>query len=75
MAKCLRCGADASWLQGRVPDEVALDASAEAPKKWPIKGVRVDGDKVVISVRGGNDVARWLCGEVLSMHKSHHLDA
>ena len=33
---------------------------------WPIKGVRVDGDKVIITVRGGNDAARWLCGELLA---------
>lgn len=35
---------------------------------WPIRGVRVDGDKVIITVRGGNDTARWLCGELLETH-------
>lgn len=25
MAKCLRCGADSAWIQGRVPPEVAAD--------------------------------------------------
>lgn len=29
------------------------------------RGVRVDGDNVVISVRGGNDAARKLCGELV----------
>lgn len=29
------------------------------------RGVRVDGENVVISVRGGNDAARKLCGELL----------
>jgi rubrerythrin len=36
---------------------------------WPIKGVRVDGDKVIIMAKGGNDAARWLCGEILFMAK------
>lgn len=35
---------------------------------WPIKGVRVEDDKVIIAVKGGNDAARWLCGEILSAH-------
>jgi len=30
-----------------------------------IKGVRVDGDNVVISVKGGNEKARELCGELI----------
>jgi hypothetical protein len=30
-----------------------------------IKGVRVDGDNVVISVKGGNEKARFLCGELI----------
>lgn len=30
-----------------------------------IKGVRVDGDNVVISVKGGNEKARLLCGELI----------
>lgn len=29
------------------------------------RGVRVDGDNVVISVRGGNEAARTLCGELV----------
>ena len=35
-------------------------------KAWPIKGVRVDDDKVVIAVKGGNEAARQLCGELLA---------
>lgn len=38
-----------------------------APVEWPIRGVRVDGDTVVITVKGGNDAARWLCGELVAM--------
>lgn len=37
------------------------------PLTWPIKGVRVDGDKVIIAVNGGNEAARWLCGELVSL--------
>ena len=30
-----------------------------------IRGVRVEGDTVIITVNGSNDVARSLCGELL----------
>lgn len=34
---------------------------------WPklIRGVRVEDDKVIITVKGGNEAARHLCGELL----------
>jgi hypothetical protein len=32
MAKCLRCGAESEWIQGRVPDEQA--ASVEAHEHY-----------------------------------------
>jgi len=35
---------------------------------WPIRGVRVEDATVIIKVKGGNDAARWLCGEVLAVH-------
>ena len=31
-----------------------------------MRGVRVEGDTVVISVKGGNDAARELCGELIN---------
>jgi len=31
-----------------------------------IRGVRVEGDTVVITVKGGNDEARCLCGELIN---------
>ena len=31
-----------------------------------IQGVRVEGDTVVITVKGGNDEARCLCGELIN---------
>jgi hypothetical protein len=36
-------------------------------KKWQeiIKGVRVDGEKVIITVKGGNEAARELCGALI----------
>jgi hypothetical protein len=30
-----------------------------------IRGVRVEDDKVIITVKGGNEAARHLCGELL----------
>lgn len=30
-----------------------------------IRGVRVDGENVIIAVNGGNDAARYLCGKIL----------
>jgi hypothetical protein len=37
------------------------------PRAWAklIQGVRVDGDTVVIKVKGGNDAARELCGALV----------
>ncbi len=44
------------------------EAEVERPRKaWPIKGVRVEGEKVIVAVKGGNDAARWLCAELLAM--------
>jgi hypothetical protein len=39
-----------------------------AKAKWPnlMRGVRVEGDTVVITVKGGNDDARCLCGELIN---------
>ena len=31
-----------------------------------IRGVRVEGDTVVLTVNGGNDEARCLCGELVN---------
>lgn len=43
------------------------EPAAPAVPQWPIRGVRVDGDTVVVSVIGGNDAARWLCGELVAL--------
>lgn len=41
--------------------------TAPPRREWVglIRGVRVDGDMVVVSVKGGNENARLLCGELL----------
>ena len=43
------------------------DAALVNPSAWPIRGVRVDGDCVIISVKGGNNAARWLCRELVAL--------
>ena len=44
-----------------------LYTSPPANKPWAqlMRGVRVEGDTVIISVKGGNENARLLCGELL----------
>ena len=37
-----------------------------------IRGVRVEGDTVVITVKGGNDEARCLCGELINEMEMRH---
>lgn len=41
--------------------------SSPPQRTWPamMRGVRVEGDTVVISVKGGNDAARELCGALI----------
>lgn len=45
---------------------LAIDAALSAPA-WPIRGVRVEDDKVIVTVKGGNDAARQLCGELVAL--------
>jgi hypothetical protein len=37
-----------------------------------IAGVRVEGDMVVLKVKGGNDAARRLCGEIIKEMEARH---
>lgn len=60
-----------AWVSARDELRAALTQAlgaqpAAEPVAWPIKGVRVDGDNVVVSVWGGNDAARWLCGALIA---------
>jgi hypothetical protein len=63
------------WRMKSIRDVVKMIHSKTHPQHkqryilWPVKGVRVDGDKVIIMAKGGNDAARWLCGEILFMAK------
>ena len=46
-----------------------IECVMEPPQRtWVglMRGVRVDGDTVVITVKGGNDAARGLCGDLLN---------
>ena len=54
------------WLKG-VHAKTNLYASAQHKCEWAglMRGVRVEGDNVVISVKGGNDAARELCGALV----------
>lgn len=47
--------------------EVSAARAGTKPAPWPIMGVRVEDNKVIVIVKGGNDAARWLCGELLAM--------
>lgn len=48
----------------------AADAAASPAGSWPIRGVRVDGDSVIVLAKGGNDAARWLCGALLALREA-----
>ncbi len=60
-------------LYGDDPDILIRETEAKlreknaAQRQWVglIRGVRVEGDTVVITVKGGNDAARELCGALL----------
>ena len=45
-----------------------LQAIRNVKRTWVglMRGVRVEGDTVVISAKGGNDAARELCGELIN---------
>jgi hypothetical protein len=44
-----------------------IKLSMRSQRTWAglMRGVRVDGDTVVITVKGGNDAARELCGALI----------
>ena len=47
--------------------EIIRKALAQPQRTWVglIRGVRVEGDTVVITVKDGNDAARELCGALI----------
>jgi hypothetical protein len=56
----------------RIEREASLRMAAVretvSKRQWVslVRGVRVEGDTVVITVKGGNDEARCLCGELIN---------
>jgi type II secretory pathway component PulK len=62
--KCQTCEALARTV---MMDQTAHDTHTAPQRKWVglMRGVRVDGDTVVITVKGGNESARQLCAELL----------
>ena len=52
---------------GHGPYEVRTLYTTLPQRPWAklIQGVRVDGDTVIVKVKGGNDAARDLCGALI----------
>jgi len=48
--------------------KAAMKDAEQSQRTWVglMRGVRVEGDTVVITVKGGNDAARELCGNLLN---------
>lgn len=57
---CRSCGHSEAY-------DMEIDPPAPQRNPWAelMRGVRVEGDTVVISVKGGNEAARQLCGELV----------
>ena len=55
------------WFDGQQMMVQRIPEESIYKREWGglMRGVRVEGDTVVISVKGGNDVARHLCAELL----------
>jgi hypothetical protein len=68
---CCHDGTSAMWsVIPKIALNLIFNAETALPvteRKWVglIRGVRVEGDTVVISVKGGNDAARELCGSLI----------
>jgi len=54
-------------MQKQVQSSVYKAVNKMSRQQWVdlIQGVRVEGDTVVVSVKGGNDAARELCGALI----------
>lgn len=63
---CLIDGKLMAYGNKPLPQEGLLYLS-KPKREWTglMRGVRVEGDNVVISVKGGNDAARELCGALV----------
>jgi len=56
---------DGRQMQAQSSVDKAVNAMSKRNWVGLIRGVRVEGDTVVITVKGGNDAARELCGALL----------
>ena len=56
---------DGRQMQAQSSVDKAVNAISKRNWVGLIRGVRVEGDTVVITVKGGNDSARELCGALL----------
>jgi hypothetical protein len=65
---CDECG-----YEGDTTPETAL-AAAQQQEPWPILGVRVEGNTVIVAAKGGNEAARWLCGAIIDAHVPQRFD-
>jgi len=57
-----------AWFETNKGDDDSIPLYKESSRRtWngQMRGVRVDGDTVVIKVKGGNDAARELCGALI----------
>ena len=61
-------GYDKPVIDESAAKRIATALGWEPKRTWVglMRGVRVEGDTVVIAVKGGNDAARELCGYLLN---------
>ena len=57
-----------STIDESAAKRIATALGWEPKRTWVglMRGVRVEGNAVVITVKGGNDEARALCGELIN---------
>lgn len=63
---CLIDGKLMAYGNKPLPQEGLLYMHMQKPWVGLMRGVRVEGDNVVISTKGGNDAARELCGALIA---------
>jgi hypothetical protein len=56
---------DGRQMQAQSSVDKAVNAMTQRPWVGLIRGIRVEGDTVILAVKGGNDAARELCGALI----------
>jgi hypothetical protein len=66
-AEAWRSAKSIAWNTIKALEEAIKQETNPQPRTWVglMRGVRVEGDTVVISVKGGNATARELCGALI----------